>query len=65
MTRPIKVILFNIEPQDYELACRAVKFQLVRVDGGKSSIMQYKINSECKTFYVKLNKNSLTVKKCC
>lgn len=66
MTRPIKVILFDIEPQDYELACRAVKFQLVRVDGGKSSIMRYEINGgEFKTFYVKLNKNSLTVRKCC
>lgn len=64
MTRSIKVILFDIEPQDYELACRAVRFQLVRVDGGKSSIMQYEINGECKTFYVKLNKNSVTVRKC-
>lgn len=64
MTRPIKVIIFDIEPQDYEIACRAVKFQLVRVDGGKSSIMQYEINGEYKTFYVKLNKNSVTVRKC-
>lgn len=63
MTRPIKVILLDIEPESFTLACRAAKYQIERKDGGKSSIMQYGDDPKL-TFYVKRNKSSITVRKC-
>lgn len=58
----MKIILVDIEPEDYILACRAAKYQLQRTDGGKDAILQY--GDRKLTFYVKRNKASITVRKC-
>lgn len=58
-----KIIFLNIDPDDFILASRAVKYQLARTDGGNSSIVAYG-NDEKKTFYVKRNKASVTVRPC-
>lgn len=58
-----KIIFLNIDPDDFVLACRAAKYQLARTDGGRSSIIAYG-EDEKKTFYVKCNKDSITVRPC-
>lgn len=59
-----KIIFLNIDPEDFILASRAAKYQLARTDGGKSSILIYGDIDNSKTFYVKENKASITVRPC-
>lgn len=67
MTRPVKVILLGIDPDHYAVACQAVRMELARTDGGKSSIRVFRDGDERDKEYalhVKRNKSSITVRKC-
>ena len=61
-----KVILLNLDPNDYILACRVVKWMVKQPPNIKDGILDFDDHSAPMakhTFYVRRNKASITVRK--
>lgn len=66
-TMPTRVILKDIEPDDFILAIRAARWMLVEIEEDvfrKDAILSYGEDSKRRNFYVCRNKASVTVRPC-
>lgn len=59
----MKIILNHIEPDDFILGARAAKWILARPDR-KDAVISYGDGPQCKDFYIKRNKSSITIRPC-
>jgi hypothetical protein len=58
----MRVIIRDVEPEDFILAIRAVRWLMERVT--KDAIMSYGEDGKARDFYVRRNKSSITVRPC-